>query len=261
MSDVDDKISAIQKASRGEEVRDAIVAIFRKLETDFTNLSSGTVTTSALAKKQDKLTFDDTPTDGSKNPVTSEGIKKALDEKSDNTEVNLTFDDTPTEGSSNPVTSDGIKKALSDAGISMTFDDTPTAGSSNPVTSDGIRKALNSVGSRSAGGTYLDITYDTEYGGFNQMGYSGNYRSIYDMVRNSEIGNINCDVFYRETDDELGNETDEIKLFMTEKYDSKYVFTNIPYDGVLIKVVLDSDSKLSRTVQQIKMEVADEYYN
>lgn len=35
----------------------------------------------SLATKQDKLTFDDTPTTGSMNPVTSDGIKKAIDAK------------------------------------------------------------------------------------------------------------------------------------------------------------------------------------
>lgn len=34
-----------------------------------------------LRKKQDKLTFDTTPIAGSKNPVTSDGIKKAIDAK------------------------------------------------------------------------------------------------------------------------------------------------------------------------------------
>ena len=36
-------------------------------------------TTAALAKKQDTLTFDGTPTDGSSNPVTSSGIKSYID--------------------------------------------------------------------------------------------------------------------------------------------------------------------------------------
>ena len=38
---------------------------------------------SNLDNKQDKLTFDSAPTAGSTNPVTSEGIKTALDEKQD----------------------------------------------------------------------------------------------------------------------------------------------------------------------------------
>ena len=59
----------------------------------------------ALAGKQNNLTFDTTPTAGSANPVTSGGIKTALDTKQDT----LTFDSTPTANSTNPVTSGGIK--------------------------------------------------------------------------------------------------------------------------------------------------------
>lgn len=39
----------------------------------------------SINTKQDKLTFDTTPTDGSTNPVTSDGVKKALDNKQDKT--------------------------------------------------------------------------------------------------------------------------------------------------------------------------------
>ena len=95
-------------------------------------------TVEQLALKQDLLTFDDTPTDGSSNPVTSDGIYDALAGKQDN----LTFDSTPTDGSSNPVTSDGIYDALALKQDVLTFDTVPTDGSSNPVTSDGIYDAL-----------------------------------------------------------------------------------------------------------------------
>lgn len=57
------------------------------------------------SRKQNNLTFDTTPTAGSTNPVTSGGIKTALDEKQNS----LTFDSTPTASSNNPVTSGGIK--------------------------------------------------------------------------------------------------------------------------------------------------------
>ena len=63
---------------------------------------------STVAGKQDKLTFDSTPTNGSNNPVTSGGIYNAINNKQDK----LTFDSTPTSGSSNPVTSDGIYQAI-----------------------------------------------------------------------------------------------------------------------------------------------------
>lgn len=62
----------------------------------------------ALGGKQNTLTFDSSPTDGSSNPVTSDGVYDALQAKQNT----LTFDNAPTGGSSNPVTSDGIYDAL-----------------------------------------------------------------------------------------------------------------------------------------------------
>lgn len=55
----------------------------------------------------------------------------------------LTFDDVPTQGSDNPVKSGGIYTALAGKQDTLTFDTTPTAGSSNPVTSEGIKTALD----------------------------------------------------------------------------------------------------------------------
>ena len=68
------------------------------------------------AEKQDKLTFDTTPTANSKNPVESKGIKAALDAKQNA----LTFDSTPLAGSDNPVTSGGVKTALDNLLIQKT---------------------------------------------------------------------------------------------------------------------------------------------
>lgn len=62
----------------------------------------------ALAGKQDTLTFDDSPTSGSNNPVKSGGVYTALGGKQDT----LTFDNSPTSGSSNPVKSGGVYTAL-----------------------------------------------------------------------------------------------------------------------------------------------------
>lgn len=61
-----------------------------------------------LGNYQEKLTFDSAPTAGSTNPVTSGGVKTALDGKQNT----LTFDATPTAGSTNPVTSGGIATAI-----------------------------------------------------------------------------------------------------------------------------------------------------
>ena len=58
----------------------------------------------AIDGKQDGLTFDNTPTENSSNPVTSDGIYDALAAKQDT----LTFDNTPTDSSNNPVKSSGI---------------------------------------------------------------------------------------------------------------------------------------------------------
>ena len=91
----------------------------------------------ALDAKQGTLTFDSEPTAGSNNPVTSDGIKAAIDAIQPQS---LTFDETPTAGSTNPVTSRGIKSAI-DAITppSITLDNVPTAGSDNPVKSQGIK--------------------------------------------------------------------------------------------------------------------------
>lgn len=90
-------------------------------------------------RKQDVLTFDNTPTDGSTNPVTSDGIYEALQLKQDE----LTFDNTPTDGSTNPVTSDGIYEALQLKQDELTFDEYPTEESTNPVESGGIWSFFN----------------------------------------------------------------------------------------------------------------------
>lgn len=62
----------------------------------------------ALNNKQNKLTFDTYPTEGSTNPVTSNGVYNALSTKQNT----LTFDSTPTSGSTNPVTSGGVYSAI-----------------------------------------------------------------------------------------------------------------------------------------------------
>lgn len=63
-----------------------------------------------LNTKQDTLTFDNKPTNGSANPVKSGGIYSALAKKQDT----LTFDNTPTENSANVVKSGGVYSAVDD---------------------------------------------------------------------------------------------------------------------------------------------------
>lgn len=78
---------------------------------------------SAISGKQDKLTFDNAPKIDSTNPVTSDGVFKAVDKvfndsksytdtKLAKKQDKLTFDSTPTANSSNPVTSGGVKTAI-----------------------------------------------------------------------------------------------------------------------------------------------------
>jgi len=94
-----------------------------------------------LSKKQNLLTFDDSPVEGSSNPVTSGGVYSVLSNKQDK----LVFDSTPTEGSSNPVVSGGVYSALSEKQDSLTFDNSPREGSANPVTSGGVFEAIENI--------------------------------------------------------------------------------------------------------------------
>ena len=79
-----------------------------KADTSALNALSDTVggLQTAVSGKQDALTFDQTPTQNSSNPVTSGGVYTALSGK----QAKLTFDATPTAGSANPVTSSGVKE-------------------------------------------------------------------------------------------------------------------------------------------------------
>lgn len=104
--------------------------------------------------KQDKLTFDDTPTHGSDNPVTSTGIKDYVDEitgqlgdlntpaESLVTAINQLDgkfkepDTTMSDTSENAVQNKVIKAYVDDK------DTTPTENSEKAVTSDGIYKAI-----------------------------------------------------------------------------------------------------------------------
>lgn len=130
---------------------------------------------------QRELTFDESPTAGSENPVTSGGVKAALDEKVNvkiltnggATSVNggsvfvsiysigvgdlasLYFGskvgEPETGADSLEVPSYGLITALlGEKQDKLTFDTTPTIGSSNPVTSDGIRAELDTKASTGA---------------------------------------------------------------------------------------------------------------
>ena len=261
--EVQRKLDAMQTEINGvktsiQTITQNVTTLTENVNTNTTDIetltSEMTNVKNTLKNKQDKLTFDTTPTAGSNNPVTSDGIKRAIDnvdvgnvqeqldaieqeQTEQNTKISdnkreidtvkqslagkqnvLTFDATPTEGSQNPVTSDGIKKAIDNVDVGnvqeqlntikteqteqnkkisdnkteidsvkesianqetditalqettaghttaieglqtgkqnvLTFDATPTAGSQNPVTSDGIKKAIDASAGGGGGGT------------------------------------------------------------------------------------------------------------
>ena len=150
MPDIDSDIRIIQLATRGEEVRDAIVDALRNIDTHAsppidTELSASSenavqnkVIYAALSEKQGSLSFDTAPESGSSNPVTSGGIYTALQNKQDK----LSFDTAPEEGSRNPVTSSGVHAALQNKQDALAFDTAPEEESNNPVTSGGVYAAL-----------------------------------------------------------------------------------------------------------------------
>ena len=75
-----------------------------------------------LTQKQDVLTIDSEPILNSKNLVTSDGVRTAINELGTATAL-----------------------ALTDKQDTLTFDTTPTADSTNPVTSGGVRTALDAL--------------------------------------------------------------------------------------------------------------------
>ena len=96
---------------------------------------------------QKELTFDDTPTEGSNNPVKSDGIKTELDKKANTSDV-YTRTEVGTELDKKANTTEVYTKAETDTKLDkkqniLTFDDTPTSGSNNPVTSGSIKTELD----------------------------------------------------------------------------------------------------------------------
>jgi len=97
--------------------------------------------------KQDVLTFDDTPTAGSNNPVKSSGIKSALDLKLNSADYKLfTAPSGETPGTSGIVPAPAASgKYLSSDGAWETPDAAPTAGSNKLITSDAVKQALDNI--------------------------------------------------------------------------------------------------------------------
>ena len=141
-----------------------------------------------LNEKQDELTFDSKPIQGSSNPITSGGVYTALNHISPTVQL----DDTVSADSENAVKSSGIYTFVTGATVNLatkseisdmltqsdarstyatknemdskqdklTFDDAPTQGSYNPVTSAGIYNALQNAGGGSGSGSVklLELT-------------------------------------------------------------------------------------------------------
>lgn len=166
---------------------------FSDIETDVNNI---------LNTKQDTLTFDDTPTAGSLNPVTSGGIKTYVDNKiaEGGGGSTITVDSALSDTSTNPVQNKVIKNALDTKQDTLTFDDTPTADSTNPVTSGGVKTALDdkldktdAVGQKTAGGGEI----------FND--YTNNKAAVYSHAEGFET--VAGQMGHLITDDGWGNST------------------------------------------------------
>ena len=103
-----------------------------------------------LAAKQDTLTFDTAPTANSTNPVTSGGVKTALDGKAaashNHDSAYAAADHTHDERYYTETEMNTKLAAKQDA---LTFDTAPTANSTNPVTSGGVKTALDGKVSKS----------------------------------------------------------------------------------------------------------------
>ena len=118
------------------------------------------LSSASIAGKQDKLT--PVQMDAVNSGITSARVA-IYDSYANGKQDALTFDNTPTNGSSNPVTSDGIYTALGTKQDTITFDATPQSGSTNPVQSGGVYDALSEkVDIDNAGDAEVIATGSTE---------------------------------------------------------------------------------------------------
>ena len=112
--------------------------------------------------KQDVLTFDTTPTAGSTKPVTSGGIKTALDLKLNNSDyVNFTGATSENAGTAGkvPAPAAGGARYLGSEGAWLTPDSAPTNGSTLLITSDAVYDALLLIATDIAPVYNPDATY------------------------------------------------------------------------------------------------------
>lgn len=136
----------------------ALKALLKTVASFTVNDTTGTITITAAdgstftvtphdPTKQDTLTFDDTPTANSNNPVKSGGIKTALDLKLDSANyVNFTGATGENAGTAGKVPAPAAQgKYLSSDGAWETPDSAPTAGSNKLITSGAVKEALDNV--------------------------------------------------------------------------------------------------------------------
>lgn len=111
-------VGAVNKQTGDRIPTAGMPAIDNALSAISTNPVQNAVITAALAGKQDTLTFDDVPTDGSNNPVKSNGIYDALALKQDKTDNSLQTTDKTIPGAINEV-----KSGLIDVDVALSVPD------------------------------------------------------------------------------------------------------------------------------------------
>lgn len=105
----------IEKIGDIEETVDLIKVTVPSTASKTNQLADKDYVTDLLKDKQDTLTFDTTPTAGSSNPVTSAGIREAID----NATPNLEYDDLPTKDSKKLVRSGDIYSYIEDIKVTI----------------------------------------------------------------------------------------------------------------------------------------------
>lgn len=140
---IDQSITEINtKVSDADTKAEAAMALADAADTN--SSSAVAKAESAVTKADTALRAAGTASTAAENAMSkAEAVEAMLDSKQNT----LTFDQAPTENSLNPVTSDGIYKAMKDipSGGEITLDDTVTENSSNGVKSSGIYLAIENA--------------------------------------------------------------------------------------------------------------------
>lgn len=216
-----------------------IQSVLPKKVSELTNDAGYLTSHQDISGKQDKLTFDTTPTANSTNPVTSSGIKNAIDNlnadmgdfalginnsfaRKEDVKVkgvklagatsSLTPDTNGVVTIPNPDLSEYAKVSdLNSYQTKLKFDMIPTAGSFNPVTSAGVNSYVNGLAD-SISNTYatkddldtkLDKTGGTATGPITAPSFIGNLSGNADTATKATQdgdGNVITDTYAKKTD-------------------------------------------------------------